>query len=157
MRFQLEFLSPLVPTLPRHRPPILVSIGAMTADGTNETKSTENAPRFVKTKSGKWAIAGPVETLKAALDGDGEVDVLKKSGEWTTFKIVSLGSTFDSDGVPTCYGYDSVEETTKPASSGSGGQAAAAPNIDLTNAPQADSSEPLPEFQGSDQDMEAPF
>ena len=47
--------------------------------------------RFRKTKSDKWAVMAPVEDLEKALAGDGKVDVLKKSGDWTTFRIVALG------------------------------------------------------------------
>ncbi len=57
------------------------------------------APQFRKTKQGKWAVMGPVETLQAALDGDGKVKVLKKSGDWSDFTVVSLGRPFDVEGV----------------------------------------------------------
>ncbi len=113
-----------------------------------ETKSTENAPSFRKTKSGKWAVMGPVETLQKALDGDGKVDVLKKSGDWSSYTVVSLGKPFDVDGTSMCYGYDTVDE--QPSQQGGG-------DIDLSKAPVQEDGEPLPQFQGSEEDTEAPF
>jgi len=110
-------------------------------------KDTENAPTFRKTKSGKWAVMGPVEVLQKAIDeNEGKVDVLKKSGDWSSYTVVSLGSPFDVEGKQMCYGYDTADEETdspaKPKQTGS------EPVVDLTKAPVTDSSEPMPEFQG---------
>lgn len=137
-------------------------------------------PRFRKTKSDKWAVMGPVETLTAALDGDGKVEVTKRSGDTSTFVIGSLGKPFDVDGVEMCYGYapdegdgddsgggggqrSSGSRSGGQRSSGarSGGQQAPPPRgpaaardalARATAPPEADPSEPLPEYQGGAED-----
>ena len=60
---------------------------------------------FRKTKTEKWAVMAPVADLEKALAEGGKVDVLKKSGDWSSFRIASLGRPFDVDGVEMCYGY----------------------------------------------------
>lgn len=70
----------------------------------SETPPAPPPPRFRKTKTDKWAVVAPVETLEAALRSGGVVDVQRKSGEWTTFTVASLGRPFDADGVAMCYG-----------------------------------------------------
>ena len=109
-------------------------------------------PKFRKTKSDKWAVMGPVVTLEAALATDGKVQVLKKSGDRSTFVIGSLGKPFDVDGVQMCYGYApeaDVDDATKPTQPVS----RSAPSREPTpvgSAPERDASEPLPEYQGED-------
>jgi hypothetical protein len=46
-----------------------------------------------------------VEDLEQALSGDGKIEVLKRSGDWSSFTVKSLGRPFDVDGVKMCYGY----------------------------------------------------
>jgi hypothetical protein len=119
----------------------------------NNVESPEDSKPVVfrKTKSEKWAVMGPVETLQKALaDNGGKVKVLKKSGDTSEFTVVSLGSPFDVDGVKMCYGYDSLPDES------SSDTAPAPKSNNATSAPQPDSSEPLPEFQGSAED-ERPF
>lgn len=111
--------------------------------------------RFRKTKTDKWAVMAPVEDLEKALEGDGKVDVLKKSGDWTTFRVASLGRPFDVDGVQMCYGYGPDDDD------GTGGDGTPAADR-VRSAPPArgaqpappprDSSEPLPEYQGGPED-----
>lgn len=124
-------------------------------------------PKFRKTKSEKWAVMGPVVTLEEALAGDGKVQVLKKSGDHSTFTIGSLGKPFDVDGVQMCYGYASEDDDGGAGSGGSGGGASAggggsasgqrsrpparaAEPAPVGPPPERDSSEPLPEYQGED-------
>ena len=114
---------------------------------------------------------GPVETLTAALDGDGKVEVTKRSGDTSTFVIGSLGKPFDVDGVEMCYGYAPDEGDGDDSGSGGGGQRSpgtpsggqqappprgpAATRDALARAtapPEADPSEPLPEYQGGAED-----
>ncbi|MEL7208647.1 MAG: hypothetical protein AAGK32_10520, partial [Actinomycetota bacterium] len=54
--------------------------------------------RFRKTKTDKWAVMAPVEDLEKALADGGKIDVLKKSGDWSSFRVASLGRPFDVDG-----------------------------------------------------------
>lgn len=124
---------------------------------------TDKIPaRFRKTKTEKWAVMAPVADLEAALERGGVVDVQKKSGDWTTFTIGSLGNPFDVDGVQMCYGYAPDDSDGQPKAKknapidlrddGTSG------DPDLTQAPAADSSEPLPDYQGGPEDeWEAPF
>lgn len=130
-------------------------------------------PRFRKTKSEKWAVMGPVETLTAALDGDGKVEVTKRSGDTSTFVIGSLGKPFDVDGVEMCYGYapDDGDDDGSAADRSSGGAGRGAGGAERRDAaprrgpaaardalaratapPEADPSEPLPEYQGGAED-----
>lgn len=117
---------------------------------------TEKIPaKFRKTKTDKWAVMAPVEDLERALTEGGKVDVLKKSGDWSTFRIASLGRPFEVDGVDMCYGYGPGDEDsdtgTDPAQAGSTrpgrrkSKPAAAP-------PSPDESEPMPEYQGGTED-----
>ena len=115
-------------------------------------------PKFRKTKTEKWAVMAPVETLEAALASDGAVKVLKKSGDHSSFTVGSLGKPFDVDGIPMCYGYAPGDEDPGPSggSSGSGSAAPSArretpPPASSATAPARDGSEPLPEYQGEDQ------
>lgn len=127
-----------------------------TAKAESSTEDAElPAPQFRKTKQGKWAVMGPVPTLEAALAGDGKVKVLKKSGDWSSFTVVSLGRPFDVEGVMMAYGYD--DEGEGPGGSGSGGSddARSGGSRERTMTPPApprDDSEPLPEFQGGPED-----
>ncbi|MDH3300589.1 MAG: hypothetical protein OES24_08800 [Acidimicrobiia bacterium] len=123
-------------------------------------------PRFRKTKSDKWAVMAPVEDLEKALAEGGRIDVQKRSGDWSSFVVASLGKPFDVDGVEMCYGYgpddgdnDSstdggdTQKTTAPRSSNGGARERssrrpAAP----VDAPPADPTEPLPEYQGGPED-----
>jgi len=128
-------------------------------------------PRFRKTKSDKWAVMAPVEDLEKALAEGGKIDVQKKSGDWSSFVVASLGKPFDVDGVQMCYGYGpddgdgessddaggqrqapSRSSTQRPSNTqrrserGPAGQAAA------VDAPPVDPTEPLPEYQGGPED-----
>lgn len=123
-------------------------------------------PKFRKTKSEKWAVMAPVETLETALAGDGKVKVLKKSGDHSSFTVGSLGKPFDIDGIPMCYGYAPGDED--PAVGGSSGDQSGAgpsgparstrsdpgepPPGSSTPSPPRDDSEPLPEYQGGADD-----
>lgn len=123
--------------------------------------------RFRKTKSGKWAVMAPVEALEKALADGVKVDVQKKSGDWSTFKVFSLGKPFDVEGTMMCYGYGPDEEgdaSSNPASSNSTAQApsdstAQAPSNRASAGapPPSDPSEPLPEYQGGPDDEWAEF
>lgn len=122
-------------------------------------------PKFRKTKTEKWAVMAPVETLEAALAGDGVVKVLKKSGDHSKFTVGSLGKPFDVDGIQMCYGYAPGDEDTGGQSGGGpsgGGQSNRGPSArpaerqgpppeSNTPPPPRDESEPMPEFQGEDQ------
>lgn len=120
--------------------------------------------RFRKTKTGKWAVMAPVPTLEKALAEGGKVDVQKKSGDWSTFVVASLGRPFDVDGVEMCYGYGPEEDDEAGVGSGSGAgvpattgasrqQAAARPARRVSaEPPPPDPSEPLPEFRGGPED-----
>lgn len=86
--------------------------------------------RFRKTKTDKWAVMAPVEDLEKALAEGGKIEVQKKSGDWSTFTVGSLGRPFDVDGVSMCYGYapgdgePGVEGAT-PAGGGAAAQSVA--------------------------------
>jgi hypothetical protein len=120
--------------------------------------------QFRKTKAGKWAVMAPVVSLEAVLQGDGKVDVLKKSGDWSKFTVASLGKPFDVDGVSMCYGYgpgedDDVGGAKQGTSERSNVSAGAAPAYDQApseaawaNAPTPDPSEPPPEYRGGPED-----
>ncbi len=121
-------------------------------------------PRFRKTKSDKWAVMAPVADLESALSAGGKIEVQKKSGDWSSFRVASLGKPFDVDGVEMCYGYGPDEEGDQPAPTGNGaaagaGGTAGTPRFvppqsapDLSAAPAPDPSEPLPEYQGGAED-----
>lgn len=122
--------------------------------------------RFRKTKTGKWAVMAPVADLERALAEGSKVDVLRKSGDWTTFRVASLGRPFDVDGVPMCYGYGPEDDETastggavpsssrdgQAGASGSGGGRSAPPPPSTVEPPPLDATEPLPEYQGSAED-----
>ncbi len=119
-------------------------------------------PKFRKTKTEKWAVMAPVETLEAALASDGVVQVLKKSGDHSKFTVGSLGKPFDVDGIQMCYGYAPGDEDSGGQSSGGartsgGGRSAPPPEYQgppsesQAPPPSRDESEPMPEFQGDDQ------
>ncbi len=117
-------------------------------------------PKFRKTKSEKWAVMAPVETLEAALAGDGAVKVLKKSGDHSSFTVGSLGKPFDVDGISMCYGYAPGDEDpgaqggSVQSGRGNGAQSTSRerpPPASSAPSPARDESEPLPEFQGEDQ------
>ena len=118
--------------------------------------------QFRKTKAGKWAVMAPVESLEVALQADGKVDVLKKSGDWGKFTVASLGKPFDVDGVSMCYGYAPGDEDSSGGGSGHSGQSSSRPSAPAPeappsdaswqNAPAFDDSEPLPEYQGGAED-----
>ena len=101
-------------------------------------------PKFRKTKSEKWAVMAPVETLEGALKNGGLVEVQKKSGDWSKFTVASLGKPFDVDGIQMAYGYAPDDESD--ASSARPARGASSP------APKPDESEPLPEYQGDAED-----
>ena len=112
--------------------------------------------QFRKTKTDKWAVMAPLVDLEKALADGGKVDVLKKSGDWSTFRIASLGRPFDVEGVEMCYGYapgDEAEATTASAPSEPAyedrGPSRSAQNA---TAPPHDDREPLPEYQGGAED-----
>lgn len=102
--------------------------------------------RFRKTKSEKWAVMAPVETLEAALQNGGLVEVQKKSGDWSKFTVASLGKPFDVDGVAMCYGYAPDDESDPSSATPATRQQPQAA------APTRDESEPLPEYQGGAED-----
>ncbi|MEM8923194.1 MAG: hypothetical protein AAGD35_06800 [Actinomycetota bacterium] len=119
--------------------------------------------RFRKTKTDKWAVMAPVADLEKALAEGGKVDVLKKSGDWSTFVVASLGRPFDVDGVEMCYGYGPEEEGEggdRPATGGGGGAGGgrgqeappARGRRPMAEAPPVDRSEPMPEYQGGAED-----
>lgn len=128
----------------------------------------EIPPRFRKTKNGKWAVMAPVEVLEKALVEGGKVDVQRRSGDWSTFLVASLGRPFDVDGVQMCYGYGPDEEDgdaggsgAAPSASRSGGgdgrarsSTATAPTrrASQAEAPPPDPTEPLPEYRGGPED-----
>jgi hypothetical protein len=143
--------------------------------------SDRPAPRFRKTKTDKWAVMAPVEDLEKALAEGGSVDVLKRSGDWSTFTVASLGKPFDVDGVQMCYGYgpdDNADDKDQSASApsgstGGGGRSRTAAPIRAKAAsqppdssperlrrpppssespPHRDPSEPMPEYQGGPED-----
>lgn len=129
--------------------------------------------RFRKTKTEKWAVMAPLEDLEKALADGGKVDVLKKSGDWSTFQVASLGRPFDVDGVQMCYGYGPGDEaeggsstggssSARPQSAGGSGDygdsSRGGPPPATTQAPPPiDESEPLPEYQGGAEDEWAEF
>lgn len=119
--------------------------------------------RFRKTKTGKWAVMAPIDALEKALAEGGKVDVQKKSGDWSTFVVASLGRPFDVDGVQMCYGYgpdDEAEGSTTAGGNAGGGSADRGPSGGASAprrgpapvAPPNDPSEPLPEYQGGPED-----
>ena len=117
----------------------------------------EIPPRFRKTKTEKWAVMAPIEDLEKALAEGGKIDVQKKSGDWSSFVVGSLGKPFDVDGVQMCYGYAPGDEDTGGQASRPAGDAApsqprasAPPSNTFADAPPRDTSEPMPEYQGED-------
>ncbi|NNF56131.1 MAG: hypothetical protein HKN03_17015 [Acidimicrobiales bacterium] len=116
--------------------------------------------QFRKTKAGKWAVMAPIESLEAALATGGQVDVLKKSGDWSKFTVASLGKPFDVDGVSMCYGYgpddDAAEGERRPArpirASSVPADEPAPSDASWANAPERDQSEPIPEYRGEPED-----
>ncbi len=141
--------------------------------------SDEKIPaRFRKTKTDKWAVMAPVADLEKALAEGGKIDVQKKSGDWSTFTVGSLGRPFDVDGVSMCYGYAPGDgepgaeapggpggaggaTTPQPAAAGArsgGGQrnrndgGGGRRPARVTAAPPRDDSEPLPTYQGGAED-----
>lgn len=116
--------------------------------------------KFRKTKTEKWAVMAPIEDLERALAEGGKVDVLKKSGDWTTFRIASLGRPFEVDGVQMCYGYGPDDDEGTDGGGGSATRPSAPQREPLTSAapPPRDDTEPLPEFQGgADDEWSAEF
>lgn len=143
----------------------------MTTANDSATDSALPPPQFRKTKTGKWAVVAPVPTLEAALASGGTVSVLKKSGDWGTFSVSSLGRPFDVDGIAMCYGYgpddDSEASTarpaaTRPTSATATASKPTAPSRSAASAanrqrnaptpPPPDASEPLPEYRGGAED-----
>jgi hypothetical protein len=130
--------------------------------------SEKIAPRFRKTKSDKWAVMAPVEDLERALAEGGKIDVQKRSGDWSTFQVASLGKPFDVDGVQMCYGYgpeaDDGGSGSEPdgATAGDRTPSAGGTPTNRRDAPRrptpgrrpppTDPSEPLPEYQGGQED-----
>lgn len=127
--------------------------------------------RFRKTKTDKWAVMAPVEDLEKALAEGGKIDVLKKSGDWSSFRVASLGRPFDVDGISMCYGYgpddtEGASPTDTPTAGGGGGGTDPGPSAGprpnggrprptrrpTVAPPPVDASEPLPEYQGGPED-----
>ncbi|MEZ5410624.1 MAG: hypothetical protein R2761_21535 [Acidimicrobiales bacterium] len=133
--------------------------------------------RFRKTKTDKWAVMAPVADLEKALAEGGKIEVQKKSGDWSTFTVGSLGRPFDVDGVSMCYGYapgdgepgaegaptagaaaQPAAPGARPAGGQGGGQrgrsegGARRPARGSAAPPPRDDSEPLPVYQGGAED-----
>ena len=85
--------------------------------------------RFRKTKTDRWAVMAPVEDLEKALAEGGKIEVQRKSGDWGTFIVGSLGRPFEVDGVQMCYGYAPGDEEPGSPDPGAGdtGSGASAP------------------------------
>ena len=109
----------------------------------------------------------PVEDLERALADGGKIDVQKKSGDWSSFVVASLGKPFDVDGVQMCYGYGPEEDDdgqAAPSTAGAAGRSGAAVRSGSTVRsgsagrsaqpvhPGRDPSEPMPEYQGGPED-----
>lgn len=98
----------------------------------------------------------PIEDLEKALAEGGKIDVQKKSGDWSSFVVASLGRPFDVDGVQMCYGYgpDDSEDAGPAAGSGGGQSSAPARRSERPTPPPPprDESEPMPEYQGGAED-----
>ncbi len=117
-------------------------------------------PRFRKTKTDKWAVMAPLETLETALSSTGGVvEVHKKNGGTSSFTVASLGRPFDVDGVQMCYGYapddESDPSTARPATNharGGSDQRSAPPSQPSTPEPPRE-EEPMPVFQGDESDV----
>ena len=138
--------------------------------------------RFRKTKTDKWAVMAPVADLEKALAEGGKIEVQKKSGDWSTFTVGSLGRPFDVDGVSMCYGYapgdgepgaeggapaggasqSAPAAASRPTGGGGGDQGggqrgrsnngARRPARASAAPPPRDDSEPLPVYQGGAED-----
>lgn len=138
----------------------------MSADQASDQASDQTGEKipavFRKTKTEKWAVMAPVADLEKALAEGGKVDVLKKSGDWSSFRVASLGRPFDVDGVEMCYGYadegdgDGAASSAQSSNQPKGGQPrrATAPSA---APPPRDESEPLPEYQGGPEDEWSEF
>ena len=123
-----------------------------------DEKAGDTPPRFRKTKNGKWAVMAPVEVLEKALAEGGKVDVQRKSGDWSTFQVASLGRPFDVDGTQMCYGYGPDEEGAEGGSAGGGAAGGRGEGrVPTAPPPPVDPSEPLPEYQGGPEDEWAGF
>ncbi len=105
----------------------------------------------------------PVADLEKALAEGGKIEVLKKSGDTSSFTVASLGKPFDVDGEMMCYGYGpETEEEQKKRTSGSNPGATPAeevphsasdPMLDRQFSEHTpDPSEPLPDYQGGAED-----
>lgn len=120
----------------------------------------------------------PVEDLEKALAEGGKIDVQKKSGDWSSFTVGSLGKPFDVDGVQMCYGYAPGDEDTGGQGGGSSGQGGqqrsrggssgdqggswdrnqgSTMDAPVDAYPGRDPSEPMPEYQGGPEDEWAEF
>ena len=116
--------------------------------------------RFRKTKTDKWAVMAPVADLEKALEAGGKVEVLKKSGDWSTFQVASLGRPFDLDGVEMCYGYGPEDDAEGAKSEGAPGNSTRPSQPRATSLPAEpprDESEHLPEYQGGPDDEWSEF
>jgi hypothetical protein len=135
-------------------------------------------PRFRKTKSDKWAVMAPLEDLEKALAEGGKIEVQRKSGDWGSFTVGSLGRPFEVDGVQMCYGYAPEDDEAAPSDSAQasnrqadgqaetrserppnrrgdndgGGRAGYRSGRTAAAPPPPDPSEPLPEYQGGPED-----
>lgn len=126
-------------------------------------------PVFRKTKQGTWAVMGPITTLQAAMAENRPVQVKKRSGDFSTFTVISLGRPFDVDGVAMCYGYDRAAEIDPSEPNAPAERSSHAPNApasrrsarstpppapepSIASPPSRDPSEPLPEYQGGPED-----
>jgi hypothetical protein len=129
--------------------------------------------QFRKTKTEKWAVMAPVEDLEKALADGGKIEVQRRSGDWSTFTVASLGRPFDLDGVSMCYGYAPGDEEPVPSDQGAGssrssGPASGGPSGASSPAssgsrstrpararpepPSRDDHEPLPDYRGGPED-----
>jgi len=111
-------------------------------------------PRFRKTKTDKWAVMASVEDLERALAEGGKIDVQRKSGDWSTFTVASLGRPFDVDGILMCYGYgpdDDADGDTR-SDGATERRPGPAPARAASSPPPRDLSEPLPEYRGGPED-----
>ena len=66
---------------------------------------------YPKTKSGDWAVFGPIAELR-----EGPVVVTKKDGSTKQERVLKVSKSFDVNGVPHAYGFlVSVDVTKAPA------------------------------------------
>lgn len=69
------------------------------------TQTLEITATWRKTKRGEWVAFGNAEDLKAALDNDLPITMVRKDGSTQTRDITKVGRAFAVNGVAMCYGY----------------------------------------------------